>query len=202
MGPPLDAGTMGNATHSGRDLDRYLFGRIVSLCLADQNRPPNEILGLTSADLRRLVQRHVPHFASAVAARRGSEGTGTEALEEPDYRAYLLEHRAQRCEQDETWLAAIIARRSLAPNHLWQDLGLQSRKDLNALLSRHFPALVRLNRSDMKWKKFIYRQLCERDGVLVCKAPNCAACSDFFVCFGSETGEPLDVLADVARGVG
>jgi nitrogen fixation protein NifQ len=38
----------------------------------------------------------------------------------------------------------------------------------------------------MKWKKFFYKQLCEREGVNACKAPSCAACDDYSKCFGSE----------------
>ncbi|MCK7499364.1 MAG: nitrogen fixation protein NifQ [Comamonadaceae bacterium] len=30
----------------------------------------------------------------------------------------------------------------------------------------------------MKWKKFLYKQLCEREEILVCKAPSCAVCCD------------------------
>ncbi len=82
----------------------------------------------------------------------------------------------------------------MAPNHLWQDLGLQSRTDLGRLLHRHFPVLAGLNDRDMKWKKFFYRQLCQRDGILICKAPNCADCSDISVCFAGEPGEPLLAL--------
>jgi nitrogen fixation protein NifQ len=43
----------------------------------------------------------------------------------------------------------------------------------------------------MKWKKFFYRELCMRDGVLVCKAPICDICTDFAHCFGDKEDEPL-----------
>ncbi|MGZ9034608.1 MAG: nitrogen fixation protein NifQ, partial [Rhodospirillales bacterium] len=120
------------------------------------------------------------------------------ALEEPDLRALLLEHRS-RGAVEEAWLAAIVARRSLGANHLWQDLGLFSRDDLSRLLMRHFRPLAVRNSSDMKWKKFFYRALCERDGVVVCKAPNCAICDDVSLCFGGEAGEPLTRLQDNRR---
>ena len=80
-----------------------------------------------------------------------------------------------------------------------QDLGLADRTELNTLFQRHFPELVRLNRSNMKWKKFFYRQLCEREGIPVCKAPNCAVCADTALCFGPEAGEPLSVLSRLSR---
>lgn len=179
--------------------DGYLFARVLCFVLAADPRLPTEALGLTRQALQTLVRRHVPQVSAALATLPVTAGPGEDAIEEPDYRNFVLEHRAGRLAEEEVWLAAIIARRSLGPNHLWQDLGLGSRNELNVLLSRHFPALVRRNRNDMKWKKFIYRQLCERDGIRICKAPNCAVCSDFHSCFGGEDGEPLDALAHLRR---
>lgn len=59
---------------------------------------------------------------------------------------------------------------------------------LSCLLRENFPTLAALNTRDMKWKKFFYRQLCERAGVMICKSPNCAECCDFRACFGPEDG--------------
>lgn len=83
-------------------------------------------------------------------------------------------------------VALAIAVASLGDNHLWQDLGLASRAELSALMLRWFAPLVLKNAGDMKWKKFLYRQLCEREQVLICKAPSCAVCADHRVCFGPE----------------
>jgi len=166
--------------------DRVLFGRIIALAAAEA-RPLTEALGLSRGQLERLFRRYRPGRPLALPA---DAGPGPDALEEPDLRAYLLECRAGRGEEEE-WLAAIVARRSLEPNHLWQDLGMTGRDDLNTLFRRHFPELARRNRSDMKWKKFFYRQLCEREGIPVCKAPTCDLCADAPVCFGPETGEAL-----------
>lgn len=86
-------------------------------------------------------------------------------------------------------LARVIARRAMRPDHLWQDLGLFDRSELNRLLARHFPALHAGNTDNMKWKKYFYRKLCEAEGFVLCTAPSCAACGDFAVCFGAEDGE-------------
>jgi nitrogen fixation protein NifQ len=75
---------------------------------------------------------------------------------------------------------------SMADNHLWQDLGLPSRVELNTLIQTRFSALKEKNVGDMKWKKFFYRQLCEQAEVLICKSPSCAACCDYEACFGPE----------------
>lgn len=84
-------------------------------------------------------------------------------------------------------VAETVAVACLGDQHLWQDLGLASRAELSVLMRHWFPALVALNGGDMKWKKFFYRQLCQRAGILICKSPSCAACSDQPLCFGPET---------------
>ena len=174
--------------------DRTLFRRAVAIA-AGEAGTLTEALGLTRGALERLLHRY---FSESPALPPLGSGPGEEALEEPDLRAWLLEFRAGRGEEEE-WLAAIIARRCQRANHLWQDLGLADRTELNTLFRRHFPELARLNRSDMKWKKFFYRQLCEREGIPVCKAPNCAVCADTALCFGPESGEPLPGLAGLSR---
>jgi nitrogen fixation protein NifQ len=49
-----------------------------------------------------------------------------------------------------------------------------------------FPRLAALNVGDMKWKKFIYRFYCSREGIYVCPAPSCGECSDYSQCFAKE----------------
>lgn len=109
----------------------------------------------------------------------------------------LLQQGATAGTPLEQLLAGMIARRAQRPNHLWQDLGLQNRGELSRLMQTHFAPLARLNRADMKWKKFFYRQLCRNSAYSLCMAPSCSECSDFDGCFGEETGESL--LAHVRR---
>jgi nitrogen fixation protein NifQ len=95
------------------------------------------------------------------------------------------------------WLTAMITRRSMSADHLWQDLGLRNRADLNRLMRERFSGLAARNVSNMKWKKFFYRMLCEMEGFTLCTAPTCRACGDFDGCFGEETGE--SALARIRR---
>jgi nitrogen fixation protein NifQ len=97
----------------------------------------------------------------------------------------LLEHRANPSESSEL-LCHTIAGAAMGNNHLWQDMGFTSRKELSVLMLENFPALVAKNIGDMKWKKFFYRQLCERAEVPICKSPHCAECCDYAICFGPE----------------
>jgi nitrogen fixation protein NifQ len=86
-------------------------------------------------------------------------------------------------------IAWALACASLGDNHLWQDLGLPSRSELSALIGRWFPGLAARNTQHMKWKKFFYKQLCEREDIMICKAPTCGVCTDHAVCFGPEEAQ-------------
>nr|WP_255635522.1 nitrogen fixation protein NifQ [Azospirillum sp. 412522] len=179
--------------------DGMIFGRILAAAAADPQRSMVQALALSKSDLTDLAARHAPHFADAVTVVPDGDDFGEDAIEEADLRAFLVEHGARGADE-ERWLAAILARRSLEPNHLWQDMGFHDRRELNTMFRRHFPALVAMNSGDMKWKKFFYRQLCEREGLMLCKSPNCEVCDDVEVCFGEEAGDPLSTLSRLARG--
>lgn len=197
--PTLEtAGIFQAAEDADAALDRHLYGRIVGFATSVSDRPLTEALGLSQTALAALIGRFLPHRLDWLAALPEEAGPGADAIEEPDIRDYLLECRAGD-DDAETWAAAIVARRSRRPNHLWQDMGFADRGELNQFLRRHFPELVRRNSRDMKWKKFLYRELCQREGVPICKSPTCDACCDFATCFGSEPGEPLQALARLDR---
>ena len=86
-------------------------------------------------------------------------------------------------------LAWALAFACLEPNHLWQDLHLPSRAELSQLMHDWFPTLATRNVAHMKWKKFLYKQLCERENLFICKSPSCQTCSDHPLCFGPETAQ-------------
>lgn len=90
-------------------------------------------------------------------------------------------------------VALALACASLGDQHLWQDLQLPSRNELSALITHWFPRLAALNTHNMKWKKFLYKQLCLREELLVCKAPSCGVCPDHGQCFGSEEALVISV---------
>lgn len=106
----------------------------------------------------------------------------------PEWQDLIALMQTERAGQDESDLAiaTIIAAACIGMDHLWQDLGLRSRKDLSELMQRNFPTLAARNSRDMKWKKFLYKQLCEKEGLNACRAPSCDLCADFQKCFGPE----------------
>jgi nitrogen fixation protein NifQ len=113
------------------------------------------------------------------------EGNHEDIPELDDIEHLLLDYRAG-VRDSELWLARITACGCAGRDHLWQDLGLANRKELSTLMESAFPTLAELNVGDMKWKKFIYRQYCARDGIYVCPAPSCGVCVDYAKCFAAE----------------
>ena len=120
-----------------------------------------------------------------LAARRFAGCAALRADEYEDVLALLLEYRNDGSAET-TWLAGAVAAACMGDNHLWQDLGLANRQELSDLLQTHFPLLYAKNTGNMKWKKFFYKQLCERAEIRACRAPSCAVCADYKACFGPE----------------
>jgi nitrogen fixation protein NifQ len=143
-------------------------------------------LGVSEADMAQIRACYFRNGnAQAVRPSARTLELQSRAIEQHDLLALLLEHRSD--DTDETrWVAHTVATACLGENHLWQDMGLPNRDALSALLRRHFRTLVELNTQNMKWKKFFYKQLCNRAEVSICKAPSCGVCVDYAKCFGPE----------------
>ncbi|MFO1433535.1 MAG: nitrogen fixation protein NifQ [Candidatus Competibacteraceae bacterium] len=158
------------------------------------------IIGLSEQEFRRLLRRFFPALDLAQAAAwlplepypLYTPGVGDEF---PDLLNLLLEHVSFSGEEAR-WLAHTVATGCMGRNHLWQDLGLLDRGMLSALLSVHFATLFRRNVGDMKWKKFFYKQLCDKAAINLCRAPSCGVCTDYQRCFGQEPGRPLLAAAN------
>lgn len=142
-------------------------------------------LGLTPLKFQKALRYHFPKTKFNSPAKMRDRMTPERALEWDDVKRYLLKNRAYNC-QSEVWLAEIMASGCMGLNHLWQDLGLLNRSELTRLLEINFPRLAKRNVHNMKWKKFIYKELCQTEGIYVCRAPSCDVCKDYDDCFGSE----------------
>lgn len=150
--------------------------------------------GLSFVETKRLFDRHFPAYTGKLDGYAPSAPSEEELL-----LVDLLFAYRSGPEPVSGWLATLIARRAMRPDHLWQDLGLNDRGELNRLLARHFRDLHAGNTANMRWKKYFYRVLCEAEGFSLCAAPSCAVCTDFNDCFGVEDG--LSRLADLRRRI-
>jgi len=169
--------------------------------------------GLSAAVTRRVMDAWFP----GVDTRLGLDWAALAHAQRPEPRfdeieelmELLLSHAGPQAHPDNAepaaphwaeWTQAVacaLACASLSHNHLWQDLHLPSRTELSALLGQWFPSLAARNTQNMKWKKFFYKQLCERAELFICKAPTCNVCTDHAVCFGPETASPSVAVVSV-----
>lgn len=165
--------------------DRHVLACIIAAAREDEAVPVLQGLGLDRAALGRLLDAVFPGAVALDELAAPDSSPGEDAIEEPDYRDLLLGGRAAGAEMEE-WLAHMVARRSLQPEHLWVSLGLTTRQELSDMLHRHFPGVAAKNTRHMRWKKFFYREMCQAEGVFVCKSPICDVCPDFSHCYGAE----------------
>jgi nitrogen fixation protein NifQ len=73
-------------------------------------------------------------------------------------------------------LANYIAEKAFEPGHLYSDMGLDSRMELNRLMTDNYPKLALQRPSDKRWKKFLFDEI----GSV---APACHGCVDLQNCF-------------------
>ncbi len=142
--------------------------------------------GLSPIGFQALGNFHFPGCEDFMACASPNVGVPeTRVDEQAELIALMRTHRAGDS-PSELWMASIVASACLGSDHLWQDLGLWCREDLSSLMLRNFPTLAEKNVHNMKWKKFLYKQLCNAEGIYVCRAPSCEVCADYQACFGPE----------------
>lgn len=181
--------------------DRHVLASILALA-STEGGPLTERSGLPASDLARLLAQWFPSAggdpAACQAKKQPCHAIPPEDEEVAMVRDLLLTQRSTTSDAGR-WLAAMLARRAMEPNHLWEDLGLRERAELTRLITRHFAPLAARNDRNMRWKRFFYRMLCEDDGFVMCSTPVCTQCGDFDTCFGDESGESR--MADRRRAL-
>ncbi|MHB1230566.1 MAG: nitrogen fixation protein NifQ [Halothiobacillus sp.] len=190
--------------------EAHFFAQCISHHAQDTQGKLSAALGLTQTQFRMLLNRYFAkvidnkpldrcikvHLNRAVNETflcqcHNGKNNGASLIrmqEVLDMQTLLLDHCSHHGEQFH-WMAIIIATACMGNNHLWQDLGLSNRDELNQVISRYFPILFNKNTANMKWKKFFYKQLCDMSAVSLCLAPTCDVCFDYEACFGLE--EPV-----------
>ncbi|XEN34901.1 nitrogen fixation protein NifQ (plasmid) [Ensifer sp. WSM1721] len=169
------------------DFDQYVIACILLRALEEIDvgqATATEATGLSRAELQDiLTQSFPPGLADAFSLEEASDAEP--GVEEELLRGMLLSH-ARPGDPASARFAKIVARRALRHDHLWQNLGLYDRSELSRLLASHFPTLAAGNTNNMRWKRYLYRKLCEAEGFSQCTAPTCRGCIDFKTCFASE----------------
>jgi nitrogen fixation protein NifQ len=160
--------------------DARLFAKLIA---AREVRGESARLGLASDALGALFARHFAHEPAPLAGV-GRLDDAAQAEFVAALRALLLAHASAAVNADDArCLASIVAHACLRPDHLWRDLGLDGRDEVSAMLTRYFPALVARNVENLRWKKFLARELALSLGREPGPAPGCPGCEDYGFCF-------------------
>lgn len=159
--------------------DRHALASVLAIGIEETAKMRRILSDTVGLDAEALVKMAANAFPHALAELRDLAGACkvVRAVDEDCIRD-LLWRSSNRRTTLERHLACMIARRAQRPNHLWQDMGLQSRTELGRLMGRHFRVMVKRNSRDMKWKKFLYRVICRDEGLGFCTAPSCSECDD------------------------
>lgn len=144
-----------------------------------------DFLGLEAPQFVNLKNAFFPLADLPLHAPSGSQLDFSRMLEKEDLVNLLFSFANPKVAEID-WIIAIVVAGCLGSDHLWQDLGLWNRQQLTDMLRHNFPDLAAKNDKDMKWKKFLYKQLCEAEGIYVCRAPSCDVCIDYAKCYGPE----------------
>lgn len=172
---------MAHARGQGND---DALARIYASWVSGQGALPDG-WGLSAPAFASLMSYHFPGYDGKLCRQTVETADTARNDEVVDLEVLMTSHRAV-LSPSEIWMATIVATACLGSDHLWQDLGLWCREDLSRLMQRNFPVLAEKNVHNMKWKKFLYKQLCVAEGVYVCRAPSCEVCADYQHCFGPE----------------
>lgn len=142
-------------------------------------------IGLGKQGFEDMLHRHFPNFDKTDLPAAGDCMDADRGDEMADLHKLLMQSRTHATDT-QAMMVDILVAGCMGDDHLWRDLGLWSRADLSRLMTENFAPLAARNDRDMKWKKFLYKQLCETEGIYTCRAPSCEVCTDFAVCFGPE----------------
>lgn len=164
--------------------DRHLFACL--LAVAAQESGQAVTLGLSEEELTALRQSLFP-----AANLPPTEASASPPELNPEVLELLLPHVPRdhhgHPQPAALWLAKALAARAAHPGHLWVAMGLFERPQLTAAIRRHLPTLAAANHQGMRWKRYLFKEVCSRNGGLLCKSPNCGVCSDYAFCFAPDS---------------
>lgn len=169
--------------------DRHLFACLLNVAARD----PHELaaaLGLAPEEIPAILAAYFPGIDRADLERHAAPAAGPPPERNAEVLDILLSHVPQDADgqpvRTARWLARIIAARAAHPGHLWIAMGLFERSELSAAIRRHLPSLAEANSQNMRWKRYLFKQVCDLHGAQLCKSPNCGMCSDYALCFAQD----------------
>lgn len=180
---PMEKYTSLMRARRGEPVEETLARILASWSLGMGSMP--DYLGLSEFKFYQMMAYSFPGYDIDDLNHRGEVIDAQRFDETHDLRKLLWKNRTGKS-KSELWMVDIVSAGCLGNDHLWQDLGLWQRADLSKLMMDNFLPVASRNVNDMKWKKFLYKQLCETEGIYTCRAPSCEQCADYTDCFGPE----------------
>ncbi len=172
--------------------DRHLFACLMTVA-AQESKDFAVVLGLEDCALDGLMSLFFPGQKKNVLYKHSQSTHGNPSECNDEVLSILLRHVPEDNGSSQYFisvcLARVIAARTALPGHLWVAMGLTARPQLTAAIRRHLPSLARANHRNMRWKRYLYKQVCDLNGGVMCKAPNCGVCSDYNLCFAEEDSD-------------
>jgi nitrogen fixation protein NifQ len=166
--------------------DRHLFACLLAIA-AREPHDTAQALGLDDNDMSAILDRFFPSVDRDILDRHTTPGEDPPPEINKDVLGILFSHIPDEGDSRElfvaTLLCKILAARVAHPGHLWVAMGLFERPQLTAAIRRHLPTLAEANSQKMRWKRYLFKQVCDLNGGVMCKAPNCGVCSDYALCF-------------------
>ena len=166
--------------------DRHLFACLLAVA-ASESVNIAAALGLSDDELSDLLHLYFPAVELGALPWGSVPAATATPPANPDLLRLLFDYLPSDTDgwtpAPSLWLARIIATRAAYPGHLWIAMGLLARPELTAAIHRHLPALALANDKGMRWKRFLFKQLCDRTGGVLCSTPDCGECSDYTLCF-------------------
>lgn len=143
-------------------------------------------LGLEPGEFQELLDHYLERVTLPFKAPSGLLLDESRLPERAELERFLGDSQLHPTRQERLWVKVLVAGLT-GSDHLWQDMGFFSRTELSGFLLRFFPLMAKKNDKNMKWKKFIYKQLCEIEEVgYTCRSPSCEVCADYANCFETE----------------
>lgn len=176
----------------GDEFDRNIVSCALATAMAEvEYHPITEALGLSRDTIAEILESMFPGSYSIDEIVPQDANTGEDAPAEPVLREMFLASGTSGV-PIESWLAHIFIRRCQVGDHMWRSIGLSSRNELTEAMLRYFKPLAAKNINNLKWKRFIYKQMRIENNLDLDKYPYCDNCSRYII---TEDGDKFPFCA-------
>ena len=176
----------------GDGFDRHVIACIFATAMAEtEYHPMTEALGISRDTISGILETMFPGSYDIDEIVPEDADTGKEAPAEPVLRDMLIANGTAGA-PIESWLAQIFIRRCQVGDHMWRSIGLFSRNELTEAMNKYFKPLASKNIYDLKWKRFLYKQMRELNQLSLDKYPYCENCNRYII---TEEGDKFPFCA-------